>query len=247
MGKHMWMAVGLVALIGVSACSGSSKHSSSTSTTTTAPGSTGSTTSSTVKPSGDAALAQAAALTASDVPADWQSEPAAARGSADAELAKCLAVSAGALNNNGVGEFDSPTFATPSAAVAMSISSSVRYTSNAAAAEAEFHLFSDPRVPGCLTSEISTGLESGLPAGVTVQKTTVTPLTLPPFASQTVAYRVAVPLKTQTITLTITDDVILVRKGRAGVEMNFQSSGVPFTATQEERYTRLVVGRMKNT
>jgi hypothetical protein len=253
MGKRTW-AFGLVALAALTACSSSAKSTSSSSSgptsTTSASGATGV---SSGGPPADIALAQAAVLKLADFPKGWQATPAAtASGNADVQLAKCLNVSVGALNNNGQGKYDSPVFSAPSNGPSISVSSSVRYASAAAKAQAAFALFSDPRVPGCLNTEIANGLKhpsSGatIPAGVTVGTPSVNTLPLPTFGDQSIGYRVLVPIHASGVTITITDDLVIAVKGRAGLEMNFQTSGAPFTTADEQRYTRLVVSRLRST
>jgi hypothetical protein len=249
-------------LLAVAACGGSSSTkapaaagSGSTSVTTTV-----STTSTTGAPQDvvtDKALAQAAALKLSDLPAGWTSQQHTNSPdvpSVDTQLAKCLGVSVDKLNQNGPADADSPDF---SDANNNSITNSLGYTPSAAAAKGDLATFGDPRVPGCLTTALGIYLKNQaahpakssdtLPPGVTFGTAAVAPMSFPTIGDGSVAYRVNVPVSVTSSTITVYVDLIVATKGRAGVEMDFTAIGTPFPADQEQRLISVVVGRLSNT
>jgi hypothetical protein len=205
----------------------------------------------------DRAAAAAASLQLTDFPAGWTSAPktdTTGRPSIDGELAKCLGVSARELNHAGPTDVESPDFSDSNHDT---VSSAVGYTPDTATATREFARTSSAKTPKCLSPALQTYVayaakhpsdpSETLTAGDLFGTPTVVLMSSPTLGDESVAYRITVPVNTKITTVPIYVDVIVVRKGRAAAELDFEAVHTPFPTDQEDHFVGLVVGRMAGT
>jgi hypothetical protein len=259
-GRHAVVAA--VAALMLVACGDSNDAATTTSRSVTTTKSTETSATGTTATGQDVAAdreaAEAAALKLSDFPPGWTSAPheeSADVPNVDAQLAKCLGVDESELNSeDGPASVDSPDFSDVND---NAVSNSVEYLAAESDAQHRFALFADEKVPDCLTDAIAKVLdyflehpenpEDTVPPGVTVGTPTVEPLSMPAIGDQTVAYRLTVPITSDVISVTAYVDIIVAIKGRAAVEMTFESLATPFPVEDAQHYMELVVGRLTDT
>lgn len=251
--RRLAMVLAAVSL-GLAACGGSSGAPSGGSPTTAGSGSSG--------PQGqdvtaDKAAAVAASLRLQDFPTGWTSSPSNSGPNvptADSELAKCLGVPVSELNHKGPADYDSPDF---SDADGNTVSDSISYAATLEKIHHQYSLFAGPNVPGCLTTALKSYLDyvikhpqspsDSLPSGVTLGQATVARMSFPNYGDATTGYRVTIPISAQGQTFDVNVDLIVLTKGRVGVELDFIGTTSPFPADQEQHYAQLVVSRLTRT
>ena len=204
----------------------------------------------------DHAAAAAANLKLSDFPHGWTSQ--AQSSSSDgpkglkATTAKCLGASVSDLGPDNGTSVSSPNFTGPSGNE--SISSSVAFAATTAAADRIEALWSSPKIPKCLTAalralisyELShpTSSADSPPKGMTFGSATLSQLSFAHFGDRSIAYRIALPMQYDGMSLDFDADLVIVESNRALVEMSFQDVGSPVASSDEEYYTGLVIGRL---
>jgi hypothetical protein len=207
----------------------------------------------------DKAAAEAASLKLADFPAGWTSQPSSSSTATNndekmkADLYKCLGVTEASMTHSPA-SYDSPDFADSDDHTA---SSTVGYRATSADQQKAFEPLSDPKFSGCLSSTFAalmdeaikhpTDTKDTIPEGVTLGKTTVSPMSFPQFGDKSVAYQVEIPISYKGLDFNEFLGAVFAIKGRADVSMTFESSGDPFPVDQAQHYTGLVVGRLTNT
>jgi hypothetical protein len=241
-------------VVGVAACSSSPNNGGSSATTA-----------STAKPSqdvaADKAAAQAASLVLTDFPAGWTAQ-ANSNTSTDVQnskseltqLAKCLGVSETELAD-APASYSSPDFSENT--TERTASSTVNYRATSAEQNRAFELLTSPKTPGCLATTFKNVIdeaikhpsspEETLPAGANIGQPTVSRISFPAVGDKSAALQVRIPVSYQGLSITPVLDGVFVIKGRAGVDMSFQSFQTPFPIDQQKHYTQLVVNRLTNT
>jgi len=152
---------------------------------------------------------------------------------------------------------DSPDFRSPDGTE--TLSSNVSYLGTVEAAQARFSLIDGPKVPECMggalrdiieralahpASSHSSAHASTLPPGVDVGTPTFRRTPFPSVGDQTTAYRFELPITYGGRSVTFDADLVFVRRGRAGVNLSFEWSGMTPSTEQEQHYTEVVVARL---
>jgi hypothetical protein len=260
--RNQFRVMGVVASASILLLAGCGKSGSKQATGTTTTASAAPTTTTTTLPpqnvAADTALAKAATLRLTDLPQGWTGAPHDDSGDdtgIDAELAKCLGVSVQQLNENGPADVNSPDFSDADGGT--TISNDVGYEPTVATAQKEMATFTGAKVPSCLATALNAYLQAqlahpsdpsdSLPPGVTFGAPVVTQLAFPTIGDQSRDYRTEVGISGDGLSLKVYVDLAVATKGRAGVEMDFSSTGTPLSITEEEHYMKLVVGRLTNT
>jgi hypothetical protein len=242
-GRRHLVAVLLPAVI-VAGCGGGSSTQTSKSTTT-------STQSSAAQITADRSIAGKALLLLSDFPAGWTQTPreGANQPQLAAEVATCLHVSASQLEESKPTEVESPQF---QEVHDNSVENSVTVLPTNAAAAEYVKVFKEAQAPSCLATAVTKLLaadeqkESGkLPAGSSFGAASVEPLSFPAEGDQSIAYRISLPFKTKSVTVTFYLDAILAQAGRGYTSLTFTGVGAPIDATMEESLVKLTVERLR--
>lgn len=232
-------------------CGTSGGSSGEGSTTTTGPGT------STQTVAADKALAQAANLKLSDVPAGWTSAPQS-QSTVDkalkGQVQQCLHADLVLFDENGPTLAQSPEFSDSSGD---SVDSNVAYLPSASQAGDEMRIIQQPNFPTCLTSAANalvqnlmnnrSGTGSSLPQGASIGHITVAAMSFPSYGDQSAAFRTTLPIRYQGLTLSEYLDIVAFTKGRAIVGMDFSGSGSPLESSMEEHLTGVVKGRLTDT
>jgi hypothetical protein len=191
----------------------------------------------------DQAKAQAALLSLSDLPAGWTASPASPSDNSGiggsgttAQLASCLGVSPATLDSNPP-VADSPTFSDPNGANTVDDQVSVYPT--AAAAAADFSLFSSPKTPACMTQLFNGPLKAeftaNLQPGQTLVSVTSAAKPFPQVADHSGDLQVTFVVATAGLNVKVFLDLILVTKGRSETTLTLtqpQVLGVPTLGAQ---------------
>lgn len=260
-------------VVGLVACGGSAKSTLATNapttvagattasttpaSTTAAPAATTSAASSTTVNAADQKLAEAATLTLADVPAGWKGTPPTDSPDdpgLEARLATCLGVPQSELRGTDGAKADSNDF---SDADGNQVSSSVRYVVDAARNDHTFGIFSDARMPKCLSDAMGAYLQysfahpsspaDSIPTGMQLGTVQVSSESFPVIGDKTVAYEMTLPFTISGVTQTIYADLVVSVKGRAAALISTLGIGAQFPTTDTQRYMSLVVGRLTNT
>jgi hypothetical protein len=234
--------VAALSVVGASCSSGGTPAANSSTTTTN----------SSQDIAADKALAREASLKRTDFPAGWVSTPESKSNQDQAltvQLARCLDVSPTQLSQ-APAQFESPTFTHVNTG---SASNTAGYRATAAEQKSSFDILSSPKAPECFTKAVQTIIKSAAHSSHSSAPTnhfgqlTFVPLSFPTFGDATIAYRVEIPISYSLLTITEYLDLVFSIKGRADALLFFSSTDNPFPADQEQYYTGLVVGRLKNT
>ena len=194
--------------------------------TTTPTTASGTGTATTVAAAGDQALVQELVLRASDLPPGWTSSPATDREdeTADRELATCL----GVAYDPSRPDAQSPDF---SQGDLNQINSTAELAPSAEVAAAELAAIKAPKGVECLKQQFDKQLaqESG---GVPFSPVQVATRSFPTVGDESFALRITTsvtPPDGQPIPIYL--DVVLVRKGRAGMALILLAAGQPPSST----------------
>lgn len=205
----------------------------------------------------DKAAAVSAALTLRDLPPGWTSKPRTGdtrAATAQADAAACLGVPAALLSTHTPASSDSPDFTSPDGSE--TISSNVSYLATVDAARARFSLIDGPKVPECMGGALRDIIEralahpasgahsSTLPAGVKVGTPTFRKMPFPSVGDETSAYRFELPITYAGRSVTFQEDLVFVRRGRAGINLSFEWTAATPSTEQEQHYTEVVVARL---
>ncbi len=186
----------------------------------------------------------------SDFPVGWTEAPreGGKQPQLAAEVAACLHVSASLLQEDNPTEEESPKFR-ESGGTPVENSVTVAPT-NTAAAE-YLQAFKEAQAPSCLTTAVGklVGKEeqkegSKLPAGSAFGAASVEPMSFPSEGDESVAYRISLPLKAGSLTITFYLDAVLVQVGRADMSLTFTGTGSPVDAGMEEGLVKMTVARL---
>jgi hypothetical protein len=196
----------------------------------------------------DEEAAQAAILTADDVPEDFsevavpdpdtQEDPEMLE-----ELAECLDEDPEQFGDDNPGA--ESAFSSPDG---QEVSSEVRYLPSADEAETRMEIFQNEDTPQCFQQVIDGLIENMIGAAgedVGVDDISVERLDVPEMGDESDGLEVSFTLSGQGQELTFYLDLILVRVDRAGVSMAFQGLGEPFPSDLAEELTQTVVDRVE--
>jgi hypothetical protein len=201
---------------------------------------------------GDHALANNAVLKASDLPAGWDAAPHEESSDGpdlDTLMSECMNVSSG-LFNNGKVQADSPDFTSPDGT---QVHNSVSIEATAGEIQAPFAIFTRPEMVGCLQKAMTAELDytfshdidgSPPPSDVTIGQAIVEKQEFPTIGDGTVAYRVTIPMTAAGTDLNVYADFILIAKGRAGISLDVESIGAPFSIETTQQLAATVAGRL---
>jgi hypothetical protein len=240
-GRRRHLVVVLLPAVIVAGCGGGSSTQTSKSTTTQ---------NSQAQITADRSIASKALLLLSDFPAGWTQTPreGGSQPQLAAEVAACLHVSASLLEEAKPTEVESPQF---QEVHDNSVENSATVLPTNAAATEYVKVFKEAQAPSCLATAVTKLLaadeqkESGkLPAGSSFGAASVEPLSFPAEGDQSVAYRISLPFKTTSVTVTFYLDAILAQAGRGYTSLTFTGVGAPIDATMEESLVKLTVERL---
>jgi hypothetical protein len=172
----------------------------------------------------------------------------------DQQLATCLGVDVGLLNQKDPTNADSPDFSNANGG---QVGNSVGYESTVGRARGVIAILRSPRMAPCLNSAIETFLAyrlkhptspaDSIPAGITLGQPTTTGIPFPTAGDTTIAYRLVIPLQGAGIRISVYADFVFAVKGRAGVLITAEDPGSAPDSVLESRLLAKVVGRLAAT
>lgn len=192
----------------------------------------------------DRALARRSLLRLGDFPAGWtEGSPVPTKGPDEntVELAKCLHTSTEVIEEKSPVEVESPRFGYATA----KIFNKIAVEGSEAIAKEQFGLFAEPQMPACLSKVFSAALAHESTKGVTAGTPVVSRMSFPPYADQSTAFRVQLPVTSKQLHVSLYLDVVIVRSGRTLAEITFQGSILPVATTTEEHLTEITADRME--
>jgi len=137
------------------------------------------------------------------------------------------------------------------------ITNQIGYMPGAAGEQRQFALISDAKVPACLGPVFSKYLSyllehpadptATVPPGVTIGSPKVARTPFPTVGDRTVAYRTTVSINGPAGSVNTYSDLVMAIRGRASIEMAFNSINTPFPTDQERHYVQTVVARLTST
>jgi hypothetical protein len=234
----------LVALIAIvaAACSSSAKPKASPATTA------GQTTTTTeTKTASDKATARVIALRLSDFPASWTATPhpdSADKSGIGKQFGECVGLPPDTLIPHAE-NVDSPDFRTGTGLKEQEVQNSVGIASVEDVSKA-FEVLGSDKLPQCFQDAIDSSLktQAGL-ANAAVGKAKVEPLSVGDFGDKTLAYRVAVDVTVQGITVGVYVDFVFVQVGKIGIFLSTQTLSQPFDNGLRTHLINAVVDRAK--
>jgi hypothetical protein len=201
----------------------------------------------------DAQAAEELNLTLRDFPAGWEAMPPDGDEDDDervwSDLADCMGVEAAEFDQDNP-KSESPSF---SNADDEEVTSEVAFTATRDDAIHSIEMMQRDEMPGCYAKEIEALLRDNLlnpsegqevPDDLEMGKPTVNPMSFAQLGDDSLAYRVTLPLSASGIDADLYVDIVVVRVGRVGVTMTFQSVFTPFDPGQAEELLRAVVDRI---
>ncbi|HUQ63206.1 MAG TPA: hypothetical protein VM121_05600 [Acidimicrobiales bacterium] len=186
-----------------------------------------------------AAEAEASVLQASDVPADWVTQPAEESLHLDLiwqEVTGCL----------GLGGLEQPMAWAVSAGythgLAQAARTMVQYRSEAANRSISDAL-AGPGAAQCLLQTFSADVDRSAPEGAVREKIDLASLDLAPLGQQTYAWRISAVLNLNGLKVPVHQDFLVAFKAEAVIPMLFLDVGSPFDSGLERSLAEAVVSR----
>ena len=191
----------------------------------------------------DSEASAASNLVLSDLPSGWTASPRATAADRSA-VAVCLGTSA--ASSAAAPSSASPAFRSPDGT--RTISSTVRYLADDAAAHERHGVIDGPKVPACLSTSLRDALQSRLSSVRTADMKVGAPhfvrSTFPSVGDETTAYRFELPVALSGKSLTVGADRVFIRKGRVEITLSFETMSSLLPVEEEQHYAEVVVSRV---
>ena len=184
----------------------------------------------------DQARARAASLKVSDFAAGWTASPSA--GATAGPEPRCSNYHPDQSDLVETGKYDSPDFTRTADHSFISVSTGVFKT--AAMARRGYARVAVRQLPACFGELFARGITKPSSAKVVSAR----PIAFPKAGDRSNAYRLVASVKTPTVTLPVTADIVLFNKGRTDVAMIFLGIARPLPASLEQTAVARVLSRV---